>query len=408
MTRSLPPAGHPIHLRDVLGAFFRDSKGQNFVQRLVGNRPVYFASSGTAALTITLRSLKKQLGKDQVIIPAYTCPSVIAAVIKGGLSPVLCDFQGYSFRMDLEWLESKIRSDTLALVAVHLFGIPEDLLSLRKIAEVHGVVLIEDACQAFGNELPAQYVPKGISNPLRLENGMLGTFGDIGIFSFGRGKPLSLLEGGAILVNERTFEDCLKKDHESLHRPDGVLSHMRYLFNLISYMSFFHPGFYLIPQSIPFLRLGETIFTLDFKVEQMKEQALNLGERLVLEFERIRGKRVELSQTYLKRLEPYRDIFAFFPELNGDKISLLRFPLVLKKKEQRDAILAELKKKRLGATGMYPWPLNEQPGIPPRSGMTGDFNNAKFISERILTLPIHEYVSERDMDEIERSFQKNL
>jgi dTDP-4-amino-4,6-dideoxygalactose transaminase len=110
---------------------------------------------------------------------------------------------------------------------------------------------------------------------------------------------------------------------------------------------------------------------------------------------------------YMKKLEGLKQEFVFFPEFDGEDIALLRFPLILKNEEKRDCTLAELKKRGLGATGMYPLSLNEQNGVTPYLPGHESYPHAKFISQRILTLPLHEHVRIEDINLICEIIEKS-
>jgi dTDP-4-amino-4,6-dideoxygalactose transaminase len=314
------------------------------------------------------------------------------------------------FNFKTENLKLKICEDTLAVIAVHLFGIPENIFNLRELTKKEGVVLIEDAAQAFGNKIFLNSFSLNTHNLPFNTNQYLGSFGDIGIFSFGRGKPLSFLNGGAVLVNDEKYHKTVQEFHSSLsgsnHSPPTVL----YFFNLLIYSIFYHPNLYWIPNNVPWLKLGETIFSLDFEIGRLNPNALRIGRALIKNFEKIREKREQIARAYRDRLKNIQEEFVYIPERDEENISLLRFPIVFKSKEKRDRILLELKKRGLGATGMYPVPLNEQEGIPgnlfKEEGKL--YPNAKHHSDRILTLPLHEYVRIKDIEIIYRVIEKHL
>jgi dTDP-4-amino-4,6-dideoxygalactose transaminase len=114
-----------------------------------------------------------------------------------------------------------------------------------------------------------------------------------------------------------------------------------------------------------------------------------------------------VARIYRESLDRFREDFAYMPECddNDDHIALLRFPLIFKKKERRDSVLGKLRAAGLGATGMYPAPLNEISGTKSYLPDNEVFPEAKSISERILTLPIHEYVNARDIQKIKKVFE---
>jgi dTDP-4-amino-4,6-dideoxygalactose transaminase len=110
----------------------------------------------------------------------------------------------------------------------------------------------------------------------------------------------------------------------------------------------------------------------------------------------------------MEKLETLRQEFVLLPESSDNRIALLRYPLILKSKEKRDRILEELKRRGLGATGSYPVPLNEQPGAAVYFDGKESYPNAKYVSERILTLPLHEHVKGSDIENMIEIINKEL
>jgi dTDP-4-amino-4,6-dideoxygalactose transaminase len=336
--------------------------------------------SGTAALTLALRALGKVRGGSEVVLPAYSCPSVAAAVIKAGLRPLLCDMRPESFLMDRERLESRVGDDTLAIVAVHLFGIPEDLRAIRELADSKGVALVEDATQAFGNTIDGDPV---------------GTTGDLGVFSFGRGKPLSLMTGGALVVNHSELRGAID-------RPDFAPPSASYKLMLLLYSIFFNPRLFWIPAGLPGLRLGDTYFTLDIDLSGPDPAMVRMGNELQQSWDHIRTNRLELSKAYRDALSGVERCTLPGSERDDPGTVLLRFPILAADGQERDRILSAAKKGGLGATGMYPMPLNRLPGLSDHFPEDESYPEAQDISERLITLPLHHYVTERDIDRIRR------
>ncbi len=386
-TRSLPPAGHSIPTKTILQSLIRRENKQDFLKGWFP-RPVYWVNSGTGALTLSLQAISANSKRKKVILPAYSCPSVLASIIKAGLKPVLCDTNLNNFGLKIENLRLKICEQTLAVIAVHLFGVPENIFTLKQLTHDEGIVLIEDAAQAFGNK-------------------DLGSIGDIGIFSFSRGKPLTLLGGGAVLVNSPNFEEAIDKDYRLLPLK-AKPSFLEYLFKLLAYSKFFHPNLYWIPQRLSWLKLGKTIFSLDFEVRRLNSCVLKVGSTMIDFFDKIAQKRKELAKIYSEKLGKLEEEFFFLPKVDDEATSLLRFPLVLRRFELRDEILNVLQAKGLGVTGMYPVPLNEQEGIP--KGLFGDesYPNAKRVSKSIITLPLHEHVKIEEISLICKTIETHL
>ena len=117
---------------------------------------------------MALASLGLRQG-DEVIIPSFTWIATANAVELCGARPVFCDVDPETFNIDVTQLESHITPRTRAIVPVHLFGLPADLEPLQQIADQHQLALVEDAACALGSRYRGRHV---------------GTFGDVGTFSF--------------------------------------------------------------------------------------------------------------------------------------------------------------------------------------------------------------------------------
>ena len=118
--RTLPPAAAPLYCADiwhgVAGMLFprRAIRAlEDEIRRDFGVRHVFLVSSGTAALTVTLMALKSLRPQTEVVMPAYTCYSVPAAILKAGLTPALCDIDPATFDFDHALLQEVLNENTL-------------------------------------------------------------------------------------------------------------------------------------------------------------------------------------------------------------------------------------------------------------------------------------------------------
>ncbi|HPJ69218.1 MAG TPA: DegT/DnrJ/EryC1/StrS family aminotransferase, partial [Desulfobacteraceae bacterium] len=161
--RILPPTVAPIYLRDILNGLKGAVRGEREVDRFDGELRDYFGvrhcftlSSGRAALTVILRALHTlSPERKTVIIPAYTCYSVAASVVRAGLSLRLCDVDARTLDFNYDELQNIIAhnsNEILAVIPVHLFGLPSDIERLKNITSGHDIFIIEDAAQAFGGK----------------------------------------------------------------------------------------------------------------------------------------------------------------------------------------------------------------------------------------------------------------
>ena len=147
-------------------------------------------SSGTSALHLSLLAAGVGPG-DEVITVPFTFVATVAASEYAGAKPVFVDIEPTYFTMDPEKIERAITPRTKAIVPVHLYGQPADMDSICEVANRHGLVVIEDACQSHGSEYKGR---------------RCGSMGLLGCFSFYPGKNLGAYgEGGAIVTNDATL-----------------------------------------------------------------------------------------------------------------------------------------------------------------------------------------------------------
>lgn len=171
----------------------------------VGVRHCVGLNSGTSALHMALRACDVGPG-DEVITTPHTWISTSWAISYVGARPVFVDIDAATYTIDATLVERAITPRTKAIVPVHLYGQAADLDSLCRIAEAHGVALIEDAAQAHG----ARYAGKRV-----------GSFGKIGCFSFYPGKNLGAFgEGGAVVTDDEELADRIRRlrDHAQQSR----------------------------------------------------------------------------------------------------------------------------------------------------------------------------------------------
>jgi dTDP-4-amino-4,6-dideoxygalactose transaminase len=142
-------------------------------------------SSGTGALHVALSALGVGPGQE-VIVPAYMWVSVIAAVVNHGAIPVLGDIDE-TFGLNPAAVEKQITPRTAGIIAVHMSGAPIDVEGIRKVARAHKIFLLEDCAQCCGGRVGGKPV---------------GTFGDMGIYSFQLNKNMTSGEGGCVVTSD--------------------------------------------------------------------------------------------------------------------------------------------------------------------------------------------------------------
>ena len=160
-------------------------------------------SSGTAALTVALASAGVGAG-DEVILPTFTFVASFESVLALGAIPVLTDIDD-TLTLDPKAIEKAITPRTKAVMPVHMCGSMADLRAIKDICDRHAILLIEDACQAIGGSF---------------EGKPLGSYGDIGCFSFDFVKTITCGEGGGLITNNEVFYK--NADHFSDHGHDHI------------------------------------------------------------------------------------------------------------------------------------------------------------------------------------------
>lgn len=177
-------------------------KGREFeaaLERFMSIGSASVVSSGTSALYVALKSLGIGEG-DAVVVPGFTFPATINAVIICGAVPVLCDVDSSNYCIDVETIRDVIDSwqgdaKIKAIMPVHEFGYPADMFEINQIASEYDLFVVEDAACAIGSTLNGQH---------------LGTFGDIGCFSFHPRKMLTTGEGGAVVTADAKIASKIK------------------------------------------------------------------------------------------------------------------------------------------------------------------------------------------------------
>jgi len=155
-------------------------------------------NNGTSALKTALFAVGVKPG-DRILISSYTFIATAAAVISLGAIPIPIDFD-FTYGMNITDLEAEVARGCKAIVPVHLQGRTFNLEPISKIARRKDIVVIEDACQAFGSKFKENYA---------------GCFTDVGVYSFQQYKQISAGEGGMLVTNNEQFYKIAKNysDH---------------------------------------------------------------------------------------------------------------------------------------------------------------------------------------------------
>ncbi len=169
-------------------------------------------SSGTAALTVALACAKVGAG-DEVILPTFTFVASFEAILSVGAIPILVDVDD-TLTLDPIAVEEAITHKTKVVMPVHMCGSMADLAALKSICDKHNLLLLEDACQAIGGSY---------------EGKPLGSYGDLGCFSFDYVKTITCGEGGAVITNNTEYyksaDQYSDHGHDHIGKDRGAENH---------------------------------------------------------------------------------------------------------------------------------------------------------------------------------------
>lgn len=340
-----------------------------------------FTGSGTEALSIAVAiaiSLKPEVREPEVIIPAYGCPDLVSAILAQGGKPVLVDLLPDSPFMNDAQVRDIITPETVALIGVDFLGISERMDVLSKICRDSNLFLIEDSAQRFP--------PVSSDKPLA----------DLVVMSFGRGKPINLMGGGALLIRKEVAEGSLAiLDSYPLSVLVTGLPWMlkRFVFNLLMARL----PFYIL-EKVPFLGIGETRFR---KLKAISR--LELPAELLSSGIRCFGERPLIHKLYDRELQ---SIETFGWKLLGTRESenaggdpdtpRLRYAILAPDNELRDQALRSLNRSGIGASAFYNKTLPHIEGVE-EILKEEPFPGAEDFASRLLTLPCHEDVRASDI-----------
>lgn len=172
-------------------------------------------SNGTSALHAALMALDLPSGSE-VLVPAHSFIAPVNACLLAGLTPVLVDISEENLGIDLNLMEEKISKRTRAVIIVHQFGCGVDMQGVSRLAGEHDLKVIEDTAEAIGAIQRGRY---------------LGTFGDIGTFSFFGNKVFTTGEGGACVTSDPLLAERLRLIRSHGMKPDGAYKHERLAHN---------------------------------------------------------------------------------------------------------------------------------------------------------------------------------
>lgn len=305
-------------------------------------------TNGHLALENVIAAMDLPVGGEVITTP-FTFASTTHAIVRNGLVPVFCDINDVDYTMDVTKIETLITEKTCAIVPVHVYGNICDVDAIERIAKKHGLKVIYDAAHAFG------VTYKGIG---------IGNFGDASMFSFHATKVFNTIEGGAV-----TFADPAL---------DGVLYDMK---------NFGIRG----PERVVFV--GGNAKMSEFQAAMGICNLRHVDEEI--------QKRKAVVEHYRARLSGILGI-RICRDQEEVKPNYAYFPVVFDGyKYTRDDVFELLKAENIVAR-KYFYPLTNSFECYQEMSTAGEEKTpvAKYIADRVLTLPLYADLSLEDVDRI--------
>ena len=187
----------------------KHKKFQNELSNYLGVDNIELLVNGHMALEMTIQAFDFPPGSEVITTP-FTFASTTHAIVRNGLVPVFCDVNKENYLIDCSKIENLITDKTVAILPVHIYGYICDVEEISKIAQKHGLVVVYDAAHSFGEKY------KGVG---------VGNFGDASCFSFHATKVFNSIEGGASCFRNKDIgQKIYDLKNFGIHGPDNVLS----------------------------------------------------------------------------------------------------------------------------------------------------------------------------------------
>ena len=308
-------------------------------------------NSGTAGNHSALWSLDIKPG-DEVVIPVNTFIATAWGAILCGARPVFVDCESDSYNLNPELIENKISAKTRAVVAVHLYGQPANIDSIKAVTDKHNLFLVEDAAQSH----IAEYKGKRI-----------GGFGEVSSFSFYPGKNLGAYgEGGAVVTNNFDLARKLRMIRD--HGSENKYQH--------------------------------EIFGHNYRMEGIQGAVLRVKLKYLEEWTE---KRRNVARKYFNLLSDNRNIILP-KEMPYAKHVYHLFVIQIVNDEQgrnlelRNSLAKYLKEKGINTGLHYPIPLHLQECFRYLGYKKGDFPAAEKLADSCLSLPIYPELNDEQIE----------
>jgi dTDP-4-amino-4,6-dideoxygalactose transaminase len=335
-----------------------DQFEQSFARR-VGAAHGCAVSSGTAGLHLALRAVGVQAGHEVVTSPFSFVASANAAVYEGA-RPVFADIDPVTLNLDPQAAEAAITERTKALLPVHIFGYPADMIAFERIARTRDVELVEDACEALG--------------ATHRDGTAVGGRGSPAVFGFYANKQLTTGEGGMVTTVDPLVKERIDSERNQGRAPDmGWLDHDRLGFNY-----------------------------------RLSDIACALGIAQLERLDEMLTARAQAAERYRQALAEIEGLQLPCPDRDGDRRGWFVFVVQLPDKVDRDGIVRELAARGVQSKPYLP-AIHLMSYYRERFGhREGEFPVCEEVAARSLALPFFPRMSEGQVAEVAQALGEAL
>ncbi len=328
---------------------------QQLIEKLkmrIGNNNINLFCNGHQALEITLKSLNMKAGGEIITTP-FTFVSTTHAIVNCGFKPVFCDIKMSNFTIDEDQIESLITEDTVAILAVHVYGFPCNVNKIQKIADKYHLKVIYDAAHAFGVKYN--------------ENSLLN-YGDASIVSFHATKLFNTIEGGMSVSKNYDIYDRQKRIENF-----GITD-----YDCVNY-------------------IGTNA--------KMNEFQAAMGLSTIDDLDDIINRRKKIVEMYKEELSNVKGIIMANYEIENTLCNYAYFPIVILQKEY--GLTRDETKQLLENHYIYPrkyfYPITSDLDCYKQDYsyfQKYELDNARFVSNNVLTLPLYYDLEEENVKKI--------
>jgi dTDP-4-amino-4,6-dideoxygalactose transaminase len=304
--------------------------------------------NGTDALQIALMALELKPG-DEVLVPAFTYVATIEVIGLLGLIPVLVDVDYDTFNIDISFLKQAVTTKTKAIVPVHLYGQPANMIGVLAFAKQNNLFVVEDTAQAIGSEQRIEVV-----------NHKIATIGDIGCLSFFPSKNLGCYGDGGALVT----------------RNEELAKRIRMIANHGQKVKYKHD-----------------VIGVNSRLDSIQAAVLSVKLKYLDDYS---ASRNEVANSYDKAFIELQEILI--PKRAIGSTHVFHQYTLRVKNGRRDSLKQFLADKKIPTMIYYPIPVHKQEGYVDLVRCIDSLEVTEKLCDEVLSLPIH---TEMDADQLE-------